>query len=112
MDYKCTSCGCIFEDNTDIKTKRCLRCDSIFIKEKVVSIQNLIEDLIRERQEQNKECIYLVIGKYKYQKFLMEIGKLHIYEEDRKRYRLNIYNGLTLIIVNSDILEVVGEGEI
>lgn len=76
------------------------------------SVKELIEQLIRERRKQNKESKYLVIGKEKYQNFLMDIGKLLIYEEDRKRYRLHTYEGLQVVIVASDIIEVVGEGEI
>jgi hypothetical protein len=76
-------------------------------------MKELIEQLIRERNANRKECKYLVIGKEQFNRLWLEINYLiNRLEDTTKIHNDMILMGLKVIIVNSDIIEVVGDNEI
>lgn len=73
-------------------------------------MKELIEQLIRERKRDNKESKYLVIGKAQHERLFNEISLTP--NVPSYTHFISYYQNLQVIRVDSDIIEVVGEGEI
>jgi hypothetical protein len=73
-------------------------------------MRELIEQLIFERKEQNKECRYLVIGKNQHERLFREISLTSPIPNAIQF--IQTYQNLKVIRVESDIIEVVGDREI